>query len=124
MPSWVRLVTDLIAGYAGVRDHGGGFAGALRATPRSVPCWTCGHRHAAPVTARRCAEAELERRTQGRGQVFTLLHCEPCAEGVGSSWWDDVPGLAACPRCGVPLQWLKLVVTESGPAVDRGNGKH
>lgn len=119
-------MTDLIAGYVHVRRGTSAYKGALRATPKSAPRWTCACApvHLTAEKARACAEAELERRTQGAGQVFTLLHCGPCSEAVGSSWWDDVPGLAACPRCGVPLERLKLAVTGRGPAVDPGNGKH
>jgi hypothetical protein len=111
---------ELTAGYREVQLRAGrGFQGVLRRTPGSKPAWTCRHDdHLSTVSARACAQAELTRRVQGRGEVFTLLHCGRCAEGGGSSWWDDVPdsGPLACPRCGVPLERMKLVVTERGPA--------
>jgi len=116
-------VADLIAGYASM-PGAGGWHGVLRPGPRSRPVWVCAHVHATPVTAKPCAEAELERRAQGARAVLTLLHCEPCAEDGRSSWWNDVAGPVACPRCGVPLLRLKLVVVGSAPAVDEGNGKH
>jgi hypothetical protein len=118
-------VADLIAGYALVRPGKAGYRGVLRRTPKSPPSWTCPHNdHLVPRSARLCAEAEREQRAQGEGQVFTLLHCKPCSEGGGSSWWDDAAGPVACPRCGVPLLRLKLAVVGSAPAVDEGNGKH
>lgn len=92
-----------------------GYRGVLRVTRGSRPKWTCTCPlpHLSPVTAQGCAERELERRGQGGKEVFTLLRCEPC-----SRWWDDVPdvGSLACPVCGVPMERLKLVVTQRGPA--------
>jgi len=123
--------TDLIAGYKVIeypRHATAAYRGVLRRTPGSRPSWSCScpSPHLSPVTARGCAERELERRGQGSREVFTLLHCKRCAEGGGSSWWDDVPGEEGlkCPRCGVPLERLKLVVVGSAPAVDGGNRKH
>jgi hypothetical protein len=112
---------DLKPGYIEVQLRAGrGFQGVLRRTPGSKPAWTCRHdSHLAPGRARACAEAELERQLQGKGEVFALLHCGPC-----SRWWDDVADLGplACPVCGVPMERLKLVVAGRGPAVDAGNG--
>ena len=111
---------ELTAGYREVQLRAGrGYQGVLRRTPGSKPVWTCRHdSHLSAVSAKSCAQAELTRRVQGKGAVFTLLHCRRCTEGGGSAWWDDVPGAGslACPRCGVPLERLKLVVTECGPA--------
>lgn len=124
-------MTDLAPGYKVIpypRHATAAYRGVLRRTPGSKPAWTCPcpSPHLSPVTARGCAERELERRGQGGKEVFTLLHCARCAEGGGSSWWDDVPDVAelSCPRCGVPLRRMKLVVVNSGSAVDPGNGKH
>jgi hypothetical protein len=116
---------DLTAGYKLAGPRKSSYRGVLRLGRKQV--WACRHDdHLAPRSAKACGEAELEKRTQGQGQVFTLLHCRPCAEAGGSCWWDDVPDVEelACPRCGVPLRRLKLVVVRSGPAVDEGNGKH
>lgn len=129
MPSWAALpVTDLIAGYTHVQRGRAAYRGALRATPKSAPRWTCACApvHLTAEKARACAAAELERRVQGGQDVLTLLHCRPCAEGGGSAWWEDVPAAEslACPRCGAPLRRLKLVVVGSAPAVDEGSGKH
>lgn len=124
-------MTELTPGYKVVsypRHATAAYRGVLRRTPGSKPSWscTCPSPHLSPVTARKCAVSELERRGQGGREVFTLLHCERCREGGASSWWDDVPGgeELACPRCGVPLRRLKLVVVGSVPAVDGGNRKH
>lgn len=120
------MSADLVAGYVGIKGAAGGWHGALRPGPRARPTWTCAHVHASPVTARPCAEAELERRVQGRKEVFRLLRCKPCSEAGASCWWDDVDGdeVPPCPRCGVPLRRLKLMVVGSPGAVDEGNGKH
>lgn len=121
-------MADLIAGYKFERLRALTiYRGVLRRDPKARPSWTCKHDdHLAPGSARKCAEAELERREQGRGEVFTLLHCERCSEAGASSWWNDVDGEEelACPRCGVTLRRMKLVVVSSSPAVDSGNGKH
>lgn len=116
-------MADLVPGYQVARaGAGAAYQGVLRPGPKGRPAWVCRCRpvHLVPGKARACAEAELEKREQGKGQVFTLLHCERCAGGNGPSWHDDVPGEdeLACPRCGVPLRRLKLVVVGSGPAVD------
>lgn len=107
---------DLIPGHRVVsrpRAASASYRGVLRATRGSHPKWACEHYHPSPVMAKACAERELERRGQGGKEVFTLLRCEPC-----SRWWDDVPdvGSLACPVCGVPMERLKLVVTQRGPA--------
>jgi uncharacterized C2H2 Zn-finger protein len=120
-------VSDLIPGYTLAGPGQRGYRGVLRRTPKSRPSWTCRHDdHLAPRSAKKCAAAERERREQGKGEVFTLLHCRRCAEASASAWWDDVPGeeSLACPRCGVPLRRMKLVVVGGDPAVDQGNGKH
>lgn len=116
----------LVAGFAHIRRGTARYRGALRVTAKAVPAWTCGHDHMTPESARLCADAELERRSQGGREVIVLLHCGRCAGGGASSWWDDVPGeeKLACPRCGVLLRRLKLVVVGGGTAVDEGNGKH
>jgi hypothetical protein len=107
----------LIAGYTGAYEGALllGWYGALRRTPKSKPVWTCAvlrHEHASATSARRCAEAELERRRQGQGAVITLLRCKPCDRWLPAV--DVVP--PGCPVCGVPLERVKLVVAERAPA--------
>lgn len=104
-------MAGLVAGYT--RDTAAGrlsYHGALRRDRKSAPLWACLHDHLVVTSAQRCAEAELERREQGQGQVFSLLTCAPCGR-----WWADAR-VSACPLCSVPLQRVKLAVLESGPA--------
>lgn len=109
---------DLSAGYIGIKAATGGWHGALRRGRRARPEWTCQHVHASPATAKPCAEAELERRTQGERQVFALRRCGPC-----DAWWPDGDGVP-CPACSVPMERVTLVVLERTRLLDPGNGKH
>jgi len=95
---------DLTAGFAHRSKGTSSYRGALRRESGLVS-WTCKHDHLQPFTAKLCAEGELERRKQGIGVVFELLHCEPCAD-----WWEDARGVSGCPRCGVPLERVKVAV--------------
>jgi hypothetical protein len=105
---------ELRAGYT--HNHLGklSYAGALRTADSRPPVWSCPHDHLVPVAAKRCAEAELDRRREGAKQVLTLLHCEE--DGL---WYDprvgpDVnwrPGM--CPRCGVPMLREKVLIIEA-----------
>jgi hypothetical protein len=111
-------VADLVAGYAHRRRGVSSYVGVLKQDRKSAPVWACTHDHLTTVKAAQCAEAELERRAQGGREVFELLHCTPC-----SKWWSPEeagttpPGGTECPRCGVPLEMLKLAVLErTGPS--------
>jgi len=108
-------VPELIPGYEHVRRGTAAYRGTLRQTPRGAPVWRCGcpAPHLNTITARRCAEQEMERRRQGGRQVLALLRCDPCER-----WYPDdpVPGVTLCPRCGVRLERLKVAVLERGPA--------
>jgi hypothetical protein len=103
----------LIAGFSSVQRGRAAYRGALRPTAKSLPVWTCTCTpvHLTPGGARECADVELERRKRSAGVVFTLLHCKPCA-----SWRADSRLVTSCPRCGVPLERVKLAVLERGPA--------
>lgn len=106
---------DLLPGFT--RGKGPAvFLGALRRTPKSDPFWTCSHIHSLPAIARRCAEAEADRRQAGREQVFSLLHC-----GVCTAWYPDEPTGFRCFRCGVPMERVKLAVLERLPLGQAGN---
>jgi hypothetical protein len=108
----------LVPGFAYRRRGASSYYGALRRTSHAKPEWTCADDHLTAIGATACARRELDRRVRAAGTVFSLLHCEPC-----DRWWPD--GLAtACPACGVPLERLKLVVTDRRPAVDGGNRPH
>jgi hypothetical protein len=96
----------LVASYMRLRAGTASFRGVLRATPDSAPRWTCPDDHLSTASARRCAEAELERRNQGGREVFTLRRCGPC-----DAWYPDGPG-SPCPVCSVPMERVKLVVLE------------
>lgn len=112
MPETVKLIAGFTRRPGGIASY----AGALRATPQGVPAWVCSgpeHDHLTPPVARRCAEAELERRKQGIREVFDLLNCEP--EGL---WFADARGVTACPRCSVPLRRVKVAVLERSAVVD------
>ena len=116
-------MADLAAGFTRARGPAGkllpGWQGVLRRTPHSQPSWQCAHQHMASPSAVRCAAAELERRTQGEAEVFTLLRCAPC-----DGWLPDA-GESACPRCGVPLERVKLAVLgRSGGTLTPASGKH
>jgi hypothetical protein len=107
----------LTPGYVHLNRGTAAYMGVLRLqASRARPAWTCGHSHGVPVAARRCAEAELERREQGSREVFTLRRCEPC-----DRWWPDGDG-ALCPHCGVPAARLRLVALER--VLDPGNRRH
>jgi rRNA maturation endonuclease Nob1 len=73
--------------------------------------WTCDDDHLVAGSAQRCAQAELARRARVQGTVLVLLRCEPC-----ESWFGNVAGVTACPRCGVPLERVTAVVTGRQPA--------
>lgn len=104
---------ELVAGYEHVRRGTAAYRGVLRPATGGTPVWRCRCEpvHLNTITARRCAEKELDRRRQGGRQVFELLRCEPCGR-----WFAAVPRAPACPVCGVPLQRLKVLVLERGPA--------
>jgi hypothetical protein len=102
----------LVASYRYVNRGVGHWEGVLRRQAGRRPVWTCPHKHLAPSRAVACAEAELERRREGQGVVITLLRCEPCDRWLPAV--DVVP--PGCPVCGVPLERVKLVVAERGPA--------
>ena len=104
---------ELKAGFAHKSKGAGVYVGVLRAYPSARPSWTCSHSHLTPIQADWCSKAELARRTAGEREVFTLLWCEPCG-----SWWTPAQATGgpqdgrSCPRCGVPLEAVKLVVLE------------
>jgi hypothetical protein len=101
-------VSALIAGYA-YRGRGtSSYSGVLRKDAKSDRSWTCKHDHLTAMSARKCAEGELDRRKQAGQEVFTLLRCESCAK-----WHDggDSDG-RLCPDCGVPMAQVKVVVVE------------
>jgi hypothetical protein len=111
-------VTELRAGYVYRKRGTASYAGALRTAESRPPVWECKHDHLAAVSAKRCAEAELDRRRQGARTVLTLLHCEddgqwfdPAADRTGFDWR---PGL--CPLCGVPMTREKVIILESEDA--------
>lgn len=121
-PPPARDPKDLRAGYVHIRRGTAAYRGALRWKPDIAPVWSCVHDHLTAMSAKACAETEKARRVAGRREVFTLLHCERCGEHGGTAWWDDVPGgeQLSCPRCGVPLERLKLAVVGREAAVDEG----
>lgn len=100
----------LVAGFVHLRRGAAYYKGALRTAPGRPPVWTCEHTHYSPTPAKLCAEGELYRRGQAGREVFELLHCTPCW-----SWYGNEPG-RLCPRCGVPLERLKLLVLERAAA--------
>jgi hypothetical protein len=102
-----------IPGFTHLSRGTASYRGALRATPRSTPVWTCKHDHLTATKATECAAAEWDRREQGEREVFTLLNCLPCGR-----WWPDLAPAAhqVCPRCDVPVDRVKVVVTERLPS--------
>lgn len=102
-------MTDLMASYAHRQRGKASYAGVLRETPKSRPAWTCVHDHLTATGAAACANAELDRRTQGENEVFWLRRCEPC-----DRWWGDGVS-AACPVCAVPMERMKVAVLERVP---------
>lgn len=110
-------MADLVAGYALRRRGTSSYVGTLKAARGSAPAWRCTHDHLTTVKARQCAEAELERRTQGGRQVFELLFCPPCGQWLTPEQaGTHPPGGTECPKCGVPLERVRLAVLERGPA--------
>lgn len=111
----------LLAGYTRHRAGKAEYAGALRRRPGSDPVWECSCRpvHLTAARATACAAAELDRRTQGAREVFTLLRCDPCG-----AWYGEQRGMTACPRCEVPLEAVKVAVLGRGPAVPLAGGNH
>jgi hypothetical protein len=110
-------VTRLSAGYAHRKPGVASYAGLLRtADTARREVWRCQHDHAVTASAQACAEAELDRRLQGRRVVLQLQHCTPCdvyygpqAAGQGKlerALMDD----GYCPRCGAVLEPLSAVV--------------
>jgi hypothetical protein len=112
-----------VAGYAQAQRGRAQYSGVLRNKSKTLVLWTCPDDHKTATSAKRCAATELERRQQGRREVLTLGWCEPCrqwwtpaqATGLREARDDRLPG-AACPRCDVPLESVKLVVLERRPA--------
>jgi hypothetical protein len=100
------MAVKLIAGFTHVKRGTSDYRGVLRATAKSAPAWTCAHSHLTPEAARRCADFERKRRTEGEREVISLRRCEPC-----DRWWPD-GDTAACPVCSVPMEKVKLVVLE------------
>jgi hypothetical protein len=104
-------------GYAGTRGRGVAFyAGVLRTDNRARrEAWRCTHEHAVASSAVRCAEAELERRTQGTLAVLKLQHCDPCAlyyapGAAAIPGWGQFIDQGRCPRCLVPLKGVEAVL--------------
>jgi hypothetical protein len=111
---------ELHAGYRHLRRGTAAYAGVLRRGSADRPEWSCRHSHVTSPQALHCAEGELERRSEGRREVFELLWCEPCGQ-----WWTveqaEVRGgtgrrpVGGCPRCDAPLERAKLLVLERHP---------
>lgn len=110
-------VTRLSAGYAHRKPGVASYAGLLRTKDTARrEAWRCQHDHAVTASAQACAEAELERRRQGSRVVVELERCGPCdtyygpqAAGQGKperALMDD----GYCPRCGVVLETIRVVV--------------
>jgi rubrerythrin len=97
----------LIPGYVHASRGRASYRGALRASEKGEPAWTCKDDHLTATSARTCARAEKEQRVQGSKQVFRLLNCKQCER-----WWEDARGASECPRCSVPLDRVKVVVVE------------
>jgi hypothetical protein len=105
----------LRAGYTYLRRGTASYAGVLRSTETGALVWKCAHDHLVAVSARRCAEAELDRRREGARVVVTVLHCEedgqwfdPAKDRTDFDWRDGL-----CPRCGVPMLREKVLVLEA-----------
>jgi hypothetical protein len=106
-----------IPGFTHLSRGTASYRGALRATPRSAPVWTCKHDHLTAKKATECAAAEWDRREQGTREVFDLLHCIPCGSWLTGEQVNGLPGgVNMCPRCGVRPDRVKVVVVERLPS--------
>lgn len=103
---------ELLPGYAHRHKGTSSYRGALRVTRRDPPVWTCTHDHFSPPVARRCAEAEKDRRVQAAKEVLQLLHCMPCDLYFGENGREASDRLGECPYCDVPLGVVKVMVLE------------
>jgi hypothetical protein len=110
--------SDMVAGFSQAMRGRAQYSGVLRNKSKTHILWTCPDDHRSTPSAKRCAEAELERRLQGRRAVIDLGWCSFCRQ-----WWtaEQVTGrhdsrvtavTGGCPRCDVPLESVKLVVLE------------
>lgn len=92
----------------------------LRTQDTRTQVWECKHAHFTAMSARRCAESELNRRLEGAKQVLTLMHCQD--EGM---WYDPARDRAnvdwragMCPRCGVPMLRERVMILDAEDACD------
>ena len=107
----------LIPGFTHIRRGTASYRGALRATPRSTPAWTCKHDHLDATKATACAAAEWDRRQQGEREVFDLLNCIPCGTWMTQGQVQlSTSGKLMCPRCGTGPDRVKVVVAERLPS--------